>query len=255
MSRSDTKLRRALRLAIGTAILAALATPSLAQTPPLPRTGVRTARDSARGARPTRILGVFDEAGPLEGAEVVDLVTGDIARTTRTGTVSLAFLYVRGDSSVIQVRKLGYRDTAFVVLSGAADTVPITIVLPRSARATELPAVITRALEQKHLSPHMSGFEERRATAIGKFLTPAELQREPPGRRMDLVLQSHGMTLNRTGRCRPVVFINGMKKTGYELPSLDDVQAVEFYRGESTVPSQFGGLNSTCGTLLIWLKE
>jgi hypothetical protein len=200
---------------------------------------------------------VFDEAGPIEGAEIVDLVTGDIARTTVTGTVSLAFLYVRGDSSVIQVRKVGYRDTAFVVLSGRADTVPITIVLSRTARATELPAVITRALEQKHLSANMSGFEERRATALGKYLTPAELQKEAPGRPMSNVLQSHGMTSQRMGggRCRPVVFINGVKKATFELPTLDDVLAVEFYRGESTVPSRFGGFNAPCGTLVFWLKE
>jgi hypothetical protein len=240
MSRSSARSRRALRLVGGAGILATLAIPLLAQTP-----------------RRTRILGVFDEGGPIEGAEVVDLVTGDIARTTSTGTVSLAFLYVRRDSSVIQVRKLGYRDTAFVVLSGRADTVPITIVLARAARTTELPAVITRALEQKHRSPNMSGFEERRATAIGKFLTPAELQREAPGRRMDLVLQSHGMTSNRMGgsRCRPVVFVNGMRRRTGELPTLDDIEAVEFYRGDSTVPSQFGGVSAPCGVLVFWLKE
>jgi hypothetical protein len=78
-----------------------------------------------------RIIGVFDdETGkPVEGVEVVDARTGWKARTTDTGTASLAFL-AEGTTTVRLVHP-GYRTVEIPVSIAPADTLPITTTLTR----------------------------------------------------------------------------------------------------------------------------
>ncbi len=78
-----------------------------------------------------RILGVFDsESGEsIEDAEVVDVLTGTKALTTKTGTVSLAFLTEGG--SKIRVQKPGYKTITIEVLISPRDTVPVTLTLAK----------------------------------------------------------------------------------------------------------------------------
>jgi hypothetical protein len=78
-----------------------------------------------------RILGVFDaDSGEfVEGAEVVDVLTGTKAVTTRTGTVSLAFLPEGG--SEVRIQKPGYKTITIEVLISPRDTVPVTITLAK----------------------------------------------------------------------------------------------------------------------------
>ena len=207
-----------------------------------------TAQQQARG----RILGVFDDVigQPLPGADVIDLATGTKATTSETGTVSLRWL--GPGSTILQIRKLGYESKMQAVTVSPTDTVSVTVVL-RPLTPT-LPTVTTSAKEVKHRSPNMTGFEERRTLGQGKFLSSEDLRREAPGRPMNLVLQSHGFTGNRGCR-RPQLFINGQRQSTFALPDVENTEAVEFYSGESTVPSQFGGLKSLCGTLVFWLRE
>jgi hypothetical protein len=78
-----------------------------------------------------RLLGVFDnDSGEaVEGAEVVDVLTGTRATTTTTGTVSLAFLPEGG--SEVRVQKAGYRPITIEVIISPRDTVPITLTLAK----------------------------------------------------------------------------------------------------------------------------
>jgi hypothetical protein len=76
-----------------------------------------------------RVLGVFDgETGePIEGAFVIDMTSGTRARTTITGTVSLAFLPEGG--TPLRITKAGYDDLTVGVEIIPAKVEPITLVM------------------------------------------------------------------------------------------------------------------------------
>jgi carboxypeptidase family protein len=81
-----------------------------------------------------RLLGVFDgENGePIVGAAVTDSASGLTAKTTATGTVSLAFL--ASSRAVLQIRAQGYPDVRTELRLTFSDTIPVTMILHRVAR-------------------------------------------------------------------------------------------------------------------------
>ena len=78
-----------------------------------------------------RIVGVFDDStgDPIIDAEVADSTSGTFARTTSTGTVSLAFLPL--GMSTLRIRKAGYADLLLPVSISPRDTLPLTLLLTR----------------------------------------------------------------------------------------------------------------------------
>jgi hypothetical protein len=195
---------------------AALAVQSAAQD-----TSATARRDSAALSYSRRLLGVFDaETGlPVADAEVIDVLSGTSARTTRTGTVSLSF--VSEGVAIVRVRKLGYVMRTIMVATSPVDTVPITMVLQP---VVQLPVVTTYG-RRRYISPRLRAFEERRLTgATGYFLSEEELRKED-GRLLADVLRSRipGVRISESGfhmlllpspRCMgggpPDVFVDGM---------------------------------------------
>jgi len=78
-----------------------------------------------------RLLGVFDDqtGDPIENAFVTDLTTGTKARTTSTGTVSLAFL--AEGTTPVRISKEGYEDISIAVEISASATTPLTLIMSR----------------------------------------------------------------------------------------------------------------------------
>ena len=99
----------------------------------------------------SRLLGVYDSrtGDPIEGVEVRDAFSKTFALTTKTGTVSLAFLPEAG--SLVQLRKVGYQPNTLFIAISPSDTVPITTTL--SPVATTLPTVVTRDSAPHYISP------------------------------------------------------------------------------------------------------
>src|ERR1051325_7188571 len=125
--------------------------------------GVTTAPTEAQARRDTvaayrnRVLGVFDEGSgdPVEGVRVLDVLTGTWTETTKTGTVSLAFLPDGG--GLVRLLKLGYETQTLFVAIAPSDVSPITVVM---RRVVSLPAVVTKADSTRYVSPGLRGFEE-----------------------------------------------------------------------------------------------
>jgi hypothetical protein len=134
-----------------------------------------------------RVIGVFESGSgdPIEGARVFDVLSGMNAVTTSTGTASLVFLPEGG--SLVRIAKAGYETQTFLATISPKDTVPVTIVLVRSAGTTLAP-VVTTDTATHHSSPLLQGFEERRSQGFGHFITEAEL-RKSDGRELTAVLE------------------------------------------------------------------
>lgn len=205
------------RLSVGSMLLAAtLAAPLAAQD--------ATARAAPVAAYRARLLGVFDEASgePLAGVRVLDVLNGNSAQTTRTGTVSLAFLPDGG--SLVRLQKIGYATQTLTVKISPADTTPVTVML---AHVTELPKVVTRDAQPSYISPNLRGFQERMKTENGYFIDDSTL-RKNEGRPLANLLSTkpgviiaRGMSssayLQRSPRCNnglpPEVYLDGVPLT------------------------------------------
>src|ERR1051326_2223615 len=113
-----------------------------------------------------RFLGVYDAAtgDPGEGAEVIDVLNGNKALTTKTGTVSLVFLPDGG--SLVRIRKVGYEVQTLTVPISPADTAPVTIVL---AHAQTLQTVVVKDTGSKYIGGGLRSFEERMKQGFGHF--------------------------------------------------------------------------------------
>jgi hypothetical protein len=157
-----------------------------------------------------RILGVFDEqtSAPVADAEIVDVLGEQTFRTRESGLIGLGGFRRQNDSAVVRVRKVGYRDTTFLIMLGAADTVPSQLFLRRMSR---LDAMITSAASTSGMSGNMREFSDRmNDRAIhGKFVTPADLPWGDP-RRLGDVLEQKGINPRLCGE-RTKVYVNGVR--------------------------------------------
>lgn len=228
--------------------------------------GQGTPSTSYRG----RILGVFNQAGdPIEGAEVIDVLTQTRALTTKTGTVSLAFLADSG--SLIRVQKIGFRPVTMLVSISPMDTVPVTVVL--DAVTTVLPAVVTKDSAPHHISPGLQAFEERRRLGFGRFVTEVELRKHDSGPLTNVVrnmgvnvgcsiypLQCFAGSSRSAGTsCKFDVYVDGVavnpSDRDLEKMPANQFGGIEAYLGPATIPPLYNKTGSACGVLLLWSRE
>ena len=101
---------------------------------PKPASSAAVAASASPPAYRLRLLGVYDaETGdPIEGAWVIDMTTGTKARSTSTGTVSLAFLPEGG--SPVRIVKEGYEDLTLAVEISPEHLAPMTLVMVRQTK-------------------------------------------------------------------------------------------------------------------------
>jgi hypothetical protein len=215
-----------------------------------------------------RVLGVFDasDGRPIEGVEITDMASGTRAFTTRTGTVSLAFLPDGGSS--VRIRKLGYAPLTQFVRISPADTVPITLIL--SPIPTILPDVVTRDSAPHYVSPGLRDFEERRKHGLGQYIDERELRKNDDRELSDVLRRLSAVNVScstRTPRrctamstrvgCPYVIYLNGARisDTNLLMLSVSELGGAEAYTGAGTIPAQYSGTGSACGVLLFWNRE
>jgi hypothetical protein len=233
-----------------------------------------------------RILGVFDDATgqPIVGADVIDTDAETKATTSVSGAVQLAFLGV--DSTVVQVRKIGYLPKTISVATSAADTVPFTVVLTPIAQT--LPTVVTTGKVQA--TGAFADFERRRLIGLGHFMTEEEIEKRPSFDLIGYLQRMPGLMYNiaygqssahsegvverflmrggsglGSGFCTPNFFLDGMyyplDEGARPLQSLalfaqpQYLKGIEVYENGAMIPAQFDRSPSTgCGSVVIWTK-
>jgi len=125
-----------------------------------------------------------------------------------------------------------------------------------------------------------TGFDDRRRSKAGRFLTVADIAQRRPTVTSDLFTRISGVSWRPGatsadrqlamrgpfGQCTPAVYLDGRYYDGMSAESVDtwarpnDVTGIEIY-GESAVPTEFRRLSSRadrdelpCGSVVIWTR-
>lgn len=219
-----------------------------------------------------RLLGVYDgrSGDPLEGVDVVDLLSHTKGTTGKSGVLSL--FYLPDGGSMVRVQKIGYEMQTFLVAISPTDTNPITITLQP---ATQLAPTVTTAQATPIgiRSIKMQSFEERRKSGFGTFVTDSVLRANESQNLANLlrsrlsgarvVSSKRGTVLlaNRVGgaMCQVAVYMDNALLPAAQV-NLDailtsDVGGIEFYAGGAQLPVQFEHTGNGCGVLMIWTRD
>jgi hypothetical protein len=215
---------------------------------------------------------------PLMGATLtiaalrLSVTTDSLGRFRLTG--------IAPGRQVLLVSQLGFASLETSMSFAPRDTVEADILLTPAAAggAQRVEKVTVTAAAVPH---GLEDFERRRRTANGDFLTEDVIRKASRGQFADVVRRIPGVQLSRSpggfgtyasagrgaNRGRPCfmsvmidrswVYEGRPNELPFDLSSLSPeiVVAVEYYRGLSSIPAEFGKQLTTCGTLIIWTKQ
>ena len=230
-----------------------------------------------------RVLGVYDEntGAPIDGVEVRDLLSGNSAMTTSTGTVSLIF--VPDGGSMVRLRKLGYATQTLFVSIDSTSRAPVTAVM---SHAVVLPTVVSTAkqIDAAYSTPGLQGFSERAQQAMGRYLLNEAIRKQDYKSLEDMLRQLGGMLIvtdqhgstyaaaaSGTGgsdglafssqggsdHCRATVYLGTMNMGQTDLRSLpqpSELAGIEWYPHIDEIPVEYSMTSSGCGVLVLWLR-
>jgi hypothetical protein len=234
--------------------------------------------DSSRRAGSGRVSGVVRtavEGRPLPGAQV-SMIDGPETRANERGEWTLAD--APGGTRMLEVRAIGYyprRLPADVV----EDAPPVRVELTTMKAVLDTVRINARREDLRR----SNGFEDRRRSTIGQFLTDDDVLRRRPFVTSDLFKMVPGMMVVPTstvtqitlrsmfgGRCIPSVFIDGTYMFDLSADDIDgfvspdEIAGIEIYSGLG-VPPQFSAGNyglgpggrpkEPCGAVAIWTKQ
>lgn len=240
----------------------------IAAAPPLATdtAGARPEGTLERGARlvrrgDVRLHGTVRRAAtgaPIAGAQVV-LAEGPYTTTSERGEWSL--VDAPAGTRMLEVRAVGLFPERFPVdvVAGA----PAIHVSMHTLRAV-LDTINIRAVR----GGGMRGFDDRRRSGMGHFLSPRDIMRFPGRRMSDILHFQPGVQVARNpdgsttifmrgARCEADLYIDGhFMFTSSDLDAWvrpEHVAGIEIY-GATTTPPQFQRPLSGCGSIVIWTK-
>lgn len=227
--------------------------------------------DAGAGPSPAALTGTVASAldgKPVAGAAVLHAGTGLRSVTDSSGSFTLDSL--PPGRATIRVSSIGLGSNQVTVpLRENTLTSVVLLFSPRVLQLEEL-----RVTVRKERSPKLRSFERRRAQGIGYFITPSEIERADARRPSDLLRRVPGVTVGaegmgrtriRFGRgdlgggldCPPLIYLDGIHTPGLSFDDLnvEDLMALELYRGASEIPAQFRRQASYCGVIVVWTRD
>jgi hypothetical protein len=204
----------------------------------------------------------IQEGKPVAGAEV-SISGGPNARSNPSGTWTLSGMPI--GTRMLDIRALGYYPVhrPVDIIEGAP---PVQVKLFTLRSVLDTVRVTASRLRQTS-----TGFEERRRTGVGHYLTAADVAKHRPVVTSDLFRYVQGVrvvdenTVHRSfemkgafkDACTPEVYINGHFMADIGPDEVDswvnpnELDGVEVY-SEGTVPPQFHRSLTECGAIVIW---
>jgi hypothetical protein len=236
---------------------------------------------SALAQDPTMIIvfgSVRDGAGVgVKGAEL--WINGTSVRVVSDDSGGFRIDHAPSGMVTLMVRRLGYRPDHKRFTLQAGDTKQVKFVL--DGALDELDTVLVTG--QRGAGTRMQEFWERRAGGLGFFITRADIERQHPGRTVDLFRQVMGVriiagpsgTRLASGRASPSPYRTGSSAASSscsmqyymdgiflapgtftidEIPP-EMIEAIEIYRGPSEIPARYRQRETACGLIVIWTRE
>jgi hypothetical protein len=216
---------------------------------------------------------VVDAATRTPIAGTIIQIRSDRGNQPRQTTADTAGVFLMdlpaGGLYTVSATHIGYvPQRGDTVRIGDAETVGLRIQLDRNVVPLR-PVVVTERVS------HMpDGFEQRRSTGFGRFLTRTEIEARHGSQTTDILRGLPGLVLTpqRRGRgqgtvlqmrgtgglCQPAVWIDGIQLSdgGQSLDQIlnpNSLEAVEVYNSNAGAPVQYR--TGSCGVVLFWTKR
>ncbi|HYC51685.1 MAG TPA: carboxypeptidase regulatory-like domain-containing protein [Gemmatimonadaceae bacterium] len=217
----------------------------------------------ARAQTPGVLSGIIrDDAGaPVAQAQLS--MSGVRAESDSTGRYRLAG--VPAGYGTLHVRRVGFApvESGVDIPGGGSRILDIYM---RAIPAT-LPGVLTEAAAGDRL--RLADFHRHREIGNGFFFDRKEIEAKKALRTSDILRRLPGMRFvaDRSGRqqlrmarsnCVPDFWIDGQRAPMLNVDDipLQDIEALEVYRGESGIPPEFNNRgNRQCGAVVIWTRS
>ena len=180
---------------------------------------------------------------------------------------------------IIVAQRVGFQEmtTPTIVALAPGEVVVVELFLGRSA-VSLAPFLIT---ERRAPRPNsmQEGFEERRRTGMGTFMTREDIERRRARMVYDLLLGVPGVELRERGggrvsmsraagsvACQPLIYLDGVRANRSTDPAsmvqsilkaipADHLEGVEIYKGRSQLPAEFGSADARCGAVVLWTRH
>ena len=216
-------------------------------------------------ARLAGIVRAANDGRPIAGAQV-SIVDGPQTRANARGEWS--FTDAPPGTRLLDVRAVGYYpERRAVDIVDSVAPLRVTLATFNSVLDT-MKISATRTVDM-----NLVGFQERRRSSVGRFLTPrdiavrqpfvtSEIFRAVPGLFLDRTMDAEEKVMMRglfADRCEPAIYINGQWMNGLTSGDLDgfirpnDIAGIEVYMA-GQVPAQFQPGLGGCGSLVFWTK-
>ena len=214
------------------------------------------------------------DLSPIAGVNVALVGAGRSVRTDQTG--SFVFDSLLAGTYLVQVRGVGDQTPMTPVPVGRREVVDLEVKLGKPD-ALMLPELVTTAappeaaesdaIDATRLPPE---FTARQRVGLGVFVTRDEiLERRPPtvtdifrNMRGAMVSCRNGICVPRPTRspnnCGPITIVDGVSADVAVLTGMvpNDIEAIEFYGGMSTIPAEYlqPGDRPQCGMIVVWTR-
>jgi hypothetical protein len=187
----------------------------------------------------------------------------------------------------VHVRTPGYPDVTGTVVTGAFPYQNIEVRMRRNAQVLVPVTILARS--QLLPSTHLQGFHDRLRNRRGAYLTREDVAAVRPGYISDMIAQTPGVLVHRTGRygenrylfarrfadasrtqvvdCALQVLVDAellnSRSASGELQAVTVdytvdqtmVDGIEIYVDPAAVPAEFRGDGAQCGAVVIWTRN
>jgi len=211
---------------------------------------------------------------PIAGAEVA--IAGSPVHISTDSLGRFRIINVPAGRFVLMARSIGRSPAANLIEVGANDTLNLAFTLESSAQMLS-----TVVVTERSLSKRMAGFEARRKSGLGQFLTHEDLENKNAFTLVDALRTVPGIRINPSpmggsiasstrgiSGCPLQVYLDGMPMSGANgktmdapfdlsyLPPANQIAAVEIYATSIEFPPQLAPQLavgwSGCGGMFVW---